>query len=103
MRTALSLLLAGLLLYGCAPQSTPVPPAPPTVTAAPTVIPTDTPTSTPSPVPPTPTATPLPGAVVLPVETLAKGIPWLPMADAGVHFVAFNTTRPPFNNALVRQ
>jgi ABC-type oligopeptide transport system substrate-binding subunit len=37
---------------------------------------------------------------------LGKNIPWLPIDDAkrpGVHFIAFNTLRPPFNNTLVRQ
>jgi oligopeptide transport system substrate-binding protein len=47
----------------------------------------------------------LPGRLVLPVDTLGKDIPWLPFDEngAGVYFVGFNTLRPPFNSALVRQ
>jgi len=114
----LALLLLALLL-GCAPQAmpTPVPPTP-TFTASPvTLTPTYTsspipPTSTvtPSPLPPTatqiPTPTPLPGTLVLPVDTLGKAIPWLPMdpsATPGVNYVGFNLEIPPFNNALVRR
>jgi len=112
-----TLLLLALLL-GCAPQATPTPvPLTPTHTSSP-VPPTPTYTSspvhptftvTPSPLPPTvtqiPTATPLPGTLVLPVDTLGKNIPWLPMdssARPGVNFVAFNLDISPFNNALVR-
>ena len=103
MRTMLSLLLAALVLYGC---STPATAVPPTLAASPpTAVPTATaaPTSTPTPIPPTPTATPLPGKMVLPIESFDSGIPWLPPPGPGVHFVAFNMARPPFDNALVRQ
>jgi len=53
-----------------------------------------------------PTSTPLPGAVVVPVESLGTSVPWLPLdskAVPGVNFVAFNLNLPPFNNILVRQ
>jgi predicted Ser/Thr protein kinase len=68
-----------------------------TATSAP--MPTSTVTPIPSP-------TPLPGSLVLPVDTLGNGIPWLPIDESarpGVNFVGFNTLRPPFNNATVRQ
>ena len=73
--------------------------------AAPTSTPTFTlePTSTETPIP---SPTPLPGLLVLPVDTLGKTIPWLPMdntARPGVNFVGFNFLRPPFNSATVRQ
>jgi len=67
-----------VLLSGCAPASTPVPTAvPSTFTPSPipptfTPEPTATATATPSP-------TPLPGSVVLPVDTLARSNPWLPL------------------------
>ncbi len=105
MRAVFSLLLVAAALSGCAAPA-PATAMPPTETGVPTTIPTDTPTSTPSPIPPTPTSTPLPGAVVLPIDSMADGIPWLPLdekARPGVHSVFFNTTRPPFDNALVRQ
>lgn len=94
-----------VLLSGCAPASTPVPA-------------TSIPTSTPSPIPPTstpeptatattiPSPTPLPGLVVLPVDTLGKSNPWLPLdktARPGVSYVGFNTLKPPFNSPFVRQ
>lgn len=94
-----------VLLSGCAPASTPVP----------TFIP---PTFTPSPVPPTltpeptatattiPSPTPLPGSVVIPVDMLGKNNPWLPLdktVTPSVNYVGFNTVKPPFNSALVRQ
>lgn len=94
-----------VILSGCAPAPT----------STPTSIP---PTSTPSPIPPTftpePTATatliplptPLPGSVVLPVDTLGKYKPWLPLdktARPEVSFVGFNTLKAPFNSPLVRQ
>lgn len=90
-----------VLLSGCAPASTPIPP-----------------TFTPSPIPPTftpeptatatliPSPTPLPGSVVLPVDTLGKSNPWLPLdktARPGVNLIGFNTLKPPFNSPLVRQ
>ena len=71
----------------------------PTDTIIPTATITDMPTSTPSP-------TPLPGVVIIPVEELGTGIPWLPLDASAVpvvHYVGLNTIRPPFNNPLVRQ
>lgn len=97
---ALALLMTSL---GCGVVATSIPPTdipspiPPTVAPEPTA--TATPTEIPSP-------TPLPGAVVLPVDTLGKNNPWLPLdktARPGVNFVGFNTLKPPFNNPLVRQ
>jgi ABC-type oligopeptide transport system substrate-binding subunit len=94
-----------VLLSGCAPASTPVSTSvPPTVTPSPipptfTPEPTATATLIPSP-------TPLPGLVVLPVDTLGKSIPWLPLdktARPGVSSMNFNTLKPPFNSSLVRQ
>jgi len=91
--------LLTVLLSGCAPVSTPVPPTsspvPPTLTPEPTA----TATQIPSP-------TPLPGSVVLPVDTLGKNNPWLPLentARPGINYVGFNTLKPPFNSSLVRQ
>jgi len=93
------------LLSGCGQPVTATPPLQqPTPTASP-ITPTETPqptataTSEPSP-------TPLPGNVVLPVDSLGKNIPWLPLdktARPGVNFVGFNTQKAPFNIALVRQ
>jgi len=67
-------------------------------------------TFTPSPLPPTatftPPPTPLPGKLVFPIDTLGKTIPWLPLDESArqvVHYIAFNTLRPPFNSALVRR
>lgn len=91
--------LLTVLLSGCAPVSTSVPPTsspvPPTLTPEPTA----TATQIPSP-------TPLPGSVVLPVDTLGKNNPWLPLentARPGINYVGFNTLKPPFNSSLVRQ
>lgn len=91
---------AALLVFssGCAADSTPSPtmtasPIPPTVTLEPTA------TLVPSP-------TPLPGSVVLPVDTLGKNNPWLPLDKAerpGVYYFYFNMEKPPFNSVLVRQ
>lgn len=99
----LAFVVLAVLISGCAPAPTPIPPTftaspiPPTVTLEPTV--TATATVIPSP-------TPLPGSVVLPVDTLAESIPWLPLDKTvrpTVTFAGFNTLKPPFNSALVRQ
>ncbi len=103
-----TLLLVLILLLGCSPQNaTAVEPS--LIASTSTAIPA-TATFTSSPVPPTitftPLPTPLPGSVVLPVDTLGKEIPWLPMDETArpvSHYVLFNTHRPPFNSALVRQ
>ena len=101
----LAFVVLTVLLSGCAPASTPVSTSvPPTITASPipptfTPEPTATATLIPSP-------TPLPGLVVLPVDTLGKSIPWLPLdktARPGVNYIGFNTLKPPFNSPLVRQ
>lgn len=104
------ILILLVLLMGCSPQPAPtVEPSPAPPASAPTSIP-HTATITPSPVPPTitltPSPTPLPGVLVLPVDTLGKTIPWLPIdetARPGVHYIGFNTLLPPFNSALIRQ
>lgn len=98
---SLVLVVLAVLLSGCAPASTPVPPAftPSPVSATSTPEPTATATVV-------PTATALPGAMVLPVDTLGKNNPWLPLdkaATPGVNYLGFNTQKPPFNSALVRQ
>lgn len=108
MKHWLKVLLALVLFSGCSPQpvvSVEPSPVPSTSTAIPATA-----TFTPSPVPPTVTFTPLPtslpGSLVLPVDTLGRTVPWLPLDETirpGSHFVAFNTLRPPFNSALVRQ
>lgn len=106
MKRWLALLILLALLVACSPRAVPTP-EPPTVTVSP--IPA-TATITPSPVPPTitltPSPTPLPGLLVLPIDTLGKTIPWLPLDETArptVHYVGFNTLRPPFNSALVRR
>ena len=51
-------------------------------------------------------AAPLPGSVVIPVEELGTGVPWLPLdpsAHPGTYLFYFNLLKPPFDNVLVRQ
>lgn len=109
MRRRVMLILLLTLVIGCSPAPEPTPTALPASTLVPTPIPA-TATVTPSPLPSTatliPSPTPLPGTLVLPIDTLGDTIPWLPIdetARPGIHYVAFNTLRPPFNSALVRQ
>lgn len=84
-----------VLLSACAPASTPIPATPePTETPLP-------PTETPLPLP-----TSLPGVESLPLDTLGKNIPWLPMENSarpGSYYFLFNLSKPPFTNVLVRQ
>lgn len=109
MKYSLALILILALIAGCSPAPTATPEMQPTATVTLSPFP-PTATSTVTPLPPTDTATPpptpLPGKVVLPIDSLAKTIPWLPMDETArpvAHYVAFNTMRPPFNNSLVRQ
>lgn len=92
-----------LFMAGCGEASTPIPPTavpspspvPPTATSEPTATATTA-----------PTAAPLPGSVVLPVDTLGKNKPWLPMENSarpGTYYFYFNLSKPPFNSVLVRQ
>ena len=103
-RIALILLLVLMAGFSAEPVIVPTEPPVPTMTSSP-VPPTAT--ITPSPIPPTetpiPSPTPLPGKLVLPVDTLGKSIPWLPMDESArpvTDYVAFNTLHPPFNSAL---
>jgi len=111
MKASLRFVFLALVLIvstGCGAQSTPVQPAaapspvPPTITPVPptaTATATATATTIPSP-------TPLPGSMVLPIDTLEKSIPWLPLDKTvapGIAYAGFNTTKPPFNSALIRQ
>ncbi len=105
MKHRIALILLIVLVTGCSAEPALVPTASPAPTLAASPVP-PTATFTPSPVPPTetliPSPTPLPGKLVLPVDTLGKSIPWLPMPGATVHYIGFNTQQPPFNSALVR-
>lgn len=90
------LMIALLILAGCAPAAVSVQP---TETIGTTPQPTSTATEIPLP-------TTLPGSVTIPVDTLGENIPWLPMentARPGVVYFLFNLSKPPFDNALVRQ
>ena len=54
----------------------------------------------------TPTPTPAPLKVVVPLEKMAKEIPWLPMDEKAVPittFIGINSTVPPFDKPLVRK
>lgn len=102
----LIIIMIGLLISGCSgtDQQQVIVVNPPTKTEAP-VLPTDTPEP-----PPTatdiPTPTPLPGSQVLPLESMAEEMPWLPYDTSAVpstYYFLFNTAIPPFNSALVRK
>lgn len=105
---------------GCGVPTASVPTSAPPIDTASPIPPTFTsePTATASPIPPTftpeptatatviPSPTPLPGSVVLPVDTLGKTNPWLPLVTTerpGINFMGFNTLKPPFNSPLVRK
>lgn len=104
--TFLLFVVVAVVFSGCAPAPTPAPPTDTPSPIPPTPIPptfTPEPTSTATPIP---SPTPFPGLVVLPVDTLGKSIPWLPMENAarpGTYYFYFNLSKPPFNSVLVRQ
>lgn len=109
MKHRIKLILLIVLMTGCSAKPAIVPTASPAPTLTSSPIP-PTATITPSPIPPTetltPSPTPLPGKLVLPIDTLGNSIPWLPVDESArptVNYIAFNTLRPPFNSALVRQ
>ena len=95
--------LLALLLAGCTP--TPSTEQNPTATEA--IQPTDTvaPTLTSEPTA-TPEPTPLPGEVVIPLESLQYGFPWLPVdrvVEPMMVYYGFNVNQPPFDVPEVRQ
>lgn len=111
LKLFLSLMIFILLVAACtSPQAQPEKPIAtlsepePTSTSEPTAIP---PTETYTPEPTfTPSPTPLPGKQVFPVDSFANEIPWLLLDEnnvPGINYLGFNTEKPPFNNALVRQ
>ncbi len=88
-----------------APANTVIPAATqtpaPTNTLVPSATPTRQPTETPSP-----TNTPLPGIVVVPIEKMARSIPWLSLDKGALpctFYYGFNINKRPFDNRLVRQ
>jgi oligopeptide transport system substrate-binding protein len=98
-----------LILSACQ-SATPNPTAAPqpTATTGPksTAVPTNTFFPTPTVIPPTPT--PIPGKVTIPITSMKNTIPWLaasfdPNAAPGIQYYGFNTTKPPFDNILVRK
>ena len=78
-----------------------------TPTITPTIEPTAEPTETKTPRPTlTPVGADLPGVETVPIHTLARKIPWLPLDLSvlpGTEFIAFNSEDHPFNNKVVRQ
>lgn len=109
MKHHIALIFLLILMASCTAEPAIVPTASPAPTMTSSPVP-PTATITRSPVPPTetvmPSPTPLSGKQVLPVDTLGKTIPWLPMDETArpvIDYVAFNTLRPPFNSALVRR
>ncbi len=92
------LIVSVLILFLTACSAQPTPTAAPTLSDTP--IPTVEPTATIEPTP-----TPIPGSVVIPIEEMAKGVPWLQPSDyrPGSYFVIFNLNALPFNKVLVRQ
>jgi hypothetical protein len=103
MKNLVYILTLSILLGGC--QSTPAP----TSTQAPTQAlstetqspPTQTPTKTVTPQP-----TSLPGSLVIPLDSFASTVPWLPYdqdAIPTVIYIGINTSLAPFDNVDVRR
>ena len=93
----LSILILTALITSCTttPNTTPLSPTTNPITNTVESIPT---------LEPTPLS--LPGVEVVPLDTLGKNIPWLPMentARPGVFIYLFNLSKPPFTNVLVRR
>jgi ABC-type transport system substrate-binding protein len=94
-----AILTAALVLIvhsACAPAATPVP-----TQTAPTGTLQPTPTNTVEP-----TLEPLPGWVVVPLESLQQGIPWLPLDRTQIPtlvYYGFSVNMPPFDIPEVRQ
>jgi ABC-type transport system substrate-binding protein len=89
-RSLWSMSLIAFILIGCGGASTPPPPTLESTEAAPEA---------------TPTAA-LPGAEVVPLDSLRDSVPWLDLdttARPNTAFILFNLSKQPFSNVLVRQ
>ena len=93
--------LLALLLAGCSPTAAQDPTATVTVQPTDTLVPTETSTPTATLEP-----TPMPGEVVIPLESLQYGFPWLPVdrvVEPMLVYYGFTVNQPPFDVPEVRQ
>jgi len=99
-----------VFIFSACQSAAPLPTASPQPTASreptSTAVPTITVIPTFTSLPPTPTS--IPGKVVFPITSMQNSSPWLgaafdPKAKPATLVYSFNTTKPPFDNILVRQ
>jgi oligopeptide transport system substrate-binding protein len=94
-----------LFFAGCA-GGTQTAAASPEIASNPTAAIPAAPAAAPSITPSVVAAEPLPGKEIIPVSTMAKKIPWLPLDENAIPvttFIGINSTVSPFDNPLVRK